>query len=543
MRYLTITLLLATATVALASPRLHDLDIRVVLRHDGSAVITETRRMTIDDEGTECFIGLTNMGGSRVRGLWVADETGRRYERLSEWDTGLSRKQKTGKCGIVETGKGYELCWGLGSEGERTYTTGYVMTGLVRSYPDADAIRHVFVDEGVRPKPEHAVVTIVREDSLPISREDSCGIWAFRYTGTINFENGAVVAETTEPMSDEAGLYVMVVFPKGLFAPTLTETDTFEHKKQQALEGSDYEDEAGSFWKILMFAGFLLAFFAVFFGLVFTGIKGIVRYRRFRHSVLNDLPWQRDIPLGGDLRQANLMLRALMEEQNGGLISAAILKLVSLGAFAIWQTAEGDKGRLRVNDFADYNAQPILLRRVYTLFQKAAGDDRMLDDGELKAFMEDKANAQLVDGLALHLMADKEHQDFKDRVAEMRQVFGLRKFLSEFTLLDERHAKEVTLWKDYMVWATLFGISRQVMADMRKINPDYFSLDTLAAQMANASTLPAIFKAADYGISHYERPKSAMRDRYERAHGGGGSSSSGGGGGGFSGGGGGGGVR
>ena len=541
MRHLTITLLLAMATAVLASPRLHDLDIRVVLRHDGSAAITETRRMTFDAEGTECFIGLANMGGSRVSGLWVADETGRRYEYLSEWDTGLSRKEKTGKCGIVETGKGYELCWGLGSAGKRTYTTGYVMTGLVRSYPDADAIRHVFVDEGVRPKPEHAVVTIVREDSLPISRADSCGIWAFRYVGTINFENGAVVAETTEPMTDETGLYVMVAFPKGMFAPTLTESDTFEHKKQQALEGSDYED--GSFLRNLMFGGFLLAFFAVFFGLVFTGIKGIVRYRRFRHSVLNDLPWQRDIPLGGDLRQANLLLRALMEEQNGGLISAAILKLVSLGAFAIWQTAEGDKGRLRVNDFADYDAQPILLRRVYTLFQKAAGDDRMLDDGELKAFMEDKANAQLVDGLALHLMADKEHQAFKDRVAEMRQVFGLRKFLSEFTLLDERHAKEVTLWKDYMVWATLFGISQQVMADMRKINPDYFSLDTLAAQMANASTLSAIFKAADYGISHYERPKSAMRDRYERAHGGGGSSSSGGGGGGFSGGGGGGGVR
>ena len=257
--------MMTTAVPTLSAPVLKGLDIRVVLRHDGSAVITETRRMTIDGEGTECFIGLANLGGSRVSGLWVADETGRRYERLSEWDTGLSRSQKTGKCGIVKTGKGYELCWGLGSEGERTYTTGYVMTGL-----------------------------------------------------------------------------------------------------------------------------------------------------------------------------------------------------------------------------------------------------------------------------ALHLMADKEHQDFKDRVAEMRQVFGLRKFLCEFTLLDERHAKEVTLWKDYMVWATLFGISQQVMADMRKINPDYFSLDTLAAQMANASTLPAIFKAADYGISHYERPKSTMRDRYERAHGGGG---------GFSGGGGGGGVR
>ena len=48
--------------ISFAESRLKDLGIRVVLRHDGSAVITETRRMTIDGEGTECFIGLANAG-------------------------------------------------------------------------------------------------------------------------------------------------------------------------------------------------------------------------------------------------------------------------------------------------------------------------------------------------------------------------------------------------------------------------------------------------------------------------------------------------
>ena len=68
--------LLASATGMSARPYLHSLDIRVVLSHNGDARITETRVMDIDDEGTECYIGLGNMGGSEVRDLEVSDENG-----------------------------------------------------------------------------------------------------------------------------------------------------------------------------------------------------------------------------------------------------------------------------------------------------------------------------------------------------------------------------------------------------------------------------------------------------------------------------------
>ena len=57
-------LLLVANTVLLARPQLHDLDIKVVLSRNGDARITETRLMSIDSEGTECYIGLANMGES-----------------------------------------------------------------------------------------------------------------------------------------------------------------------------------------------------------------------------------------------------------------------------------------------------------------------------------------------------------------------------------------------------------------------------------------------------------------------------------------------
>lgn len=114
------------------------------------------------------------------------------------------------------------------------------------------------------------------------------------------------------------------------------------------------------------------------------------------------------------------------------------------------------------------------------------------------------------------------------------------KYLREFTLLDERHVTEVSLWKDYMIYATLFGIADQVIEDMKEINPEYFNIDKIAQQMANDISLPII---SDTLSNSTARAIADKAEREARESGGGGSSSSGGGGGGFSGGGGGGGIR
>ena len=120
------------------------------------------------------------------------------------------------------------------------------------------------------------------------------------------------------------------------------------------------------------------------------------------------------------------------------------------------------------------------------------------------------------------------------------KVFGLKKFLKDFTLMDERHLQEVALWKNYMVWAALFGISDQVIKDMKKVNPEYFNMDQVAGQMADNMTLPMINSVLNSSTSSYLAHKAGENARYS---GGGGHSSWGGGGGGFHGGGGGGGIR
>ena len=149
---LTVLLLTAAATLQ-AGPTLHDLDMTVSLAADGDAYITEVRRMSIDDVGTECYIVMGFMNGSTVRDLTVSDETGLTYENIGDWDVDRSRSWKAGKCGIVTKSDGYELCWGLGNEGSRTYTVSYRVTDLVRAYDDADGFNFMFVAQNIKPAP------------------------------------------------------------------------------------------------------------------------------------------------------------------------------------------------------------------------------------------------------------------------------------------------------------------------------------------------------------------------------------------------------
>ena len=539
-------LVLASATSLFARPQLHRLDIRVVLSHNGDARITETRQMSIDSEGTECYIGKGLPDGCEVRDLRVTDETGREFEDVGSWDIDRSRSWKEGKCGIVAKHGGCEICWGLGESGERTYVTSYTLTGLVCSHPDADAIRHVFLDADVSPKPDECRLTIeAEEDSLRFTEENS-GIWGFRFGGELGFADGTMVAYNTEPFGQNGALYIMCRFNKGLFEPWYQVDETFETKKNEAFEGSDYvggygDDEmtGEDIFALIMLA---LGFFVL---PVVGGIWYFIYVWRARKKVNKDLLWYRDIPLKGNLQQANDMINAYryFGTDYNNLLSACVLKLINMGAISI-ESRLNSKGKSEQNfvmhELPNAADQPLLLRKIHNIFKDAAGSDTILEPRELKSFMRSSRNESITDSFinTIHTKTGITH--YKDRLDEVRQVFGLKKFLKEFSLLDERHVNEVALWKDYMIFATLFGIADQVIKDMKKINPEYFNMDQVASQMADNMTLPMIRSTLLNSTSRAVANKAA---REARASGRGGHSSWGGGGGGFSGGGFGGGVR
>ena len=533
-----------------ARPQLHDLSIQVVLSKNGDARITEIRKMTIDSEGTECYIPIGNLNGSEVSDLEVSDETGNSYDNIGSWDIDKSRSWKTGKCGIVNKHNGYELCWGIGDSGERTYTTSYTVTRLLKGYDDADGFNYMFVASGISPLPDHVKLTIVPEDSLQFTSENTA-IWGFRYNGDISFMNYQIVAESSEPFENRSAMIVMARFSKGMFEPDDVREGTFEQVRETAFEGSDYNYSENDEWTWEDTLILVCLVFGLFFIPIVCAIWYFIYIWNARRKVKKDLQWYRDIPLGGDLQEANKMINAYKycSADYNNLLSACILKLIDLGGISIEQRLNGKgntEGNFVIHEMKDIANQPVLLRQVHNIFKRAAGSDTILEPKELKSWMKDTYNQSYTDSFVQILHAKTDLSNYKHRLDEVRQVFGLKKFLQEFSLLDERHVQEVSLWKDYMIYATLFGIADQVISDMKKINPEYFNMDQVANQMADNMTLPTI-----YSTMHSSTTRAAMnkaereaqaRAARVRASGGGGHSSWGGGGG-FSGGGFGGGVR
>ena len=549
---LLLTLLLAVVPVW-GDPVLNDLDMTVEVLDNGDCRITEVRRMSIDDVGTECYIVMGFMNGSTVRDLQVSDETGP-YENIGKWDVNASRSRKAGKCGLVTKSDGYELCWGLGPEGERTYTVSYTVTELVRSYDDADGFNFMFVAQNIKPAARHARITFTGEGGKEIPQQ-LVKMWAFRYDGEIHWNNGTVVAETSSPMEGEQSMIVMLRFEKEFLHPQRSVAGSFEELKERAFEGSDYDTDEG------IFSGMdfeeILAILLVVIGAPIFVIAYFVMVWYYRRRAMKDLLWFRDPPYGGSLKKSYDVVNAYswLSHDPKNLVSALVLKLLSIGALAIEQHYVQPTGLkkliggnaklmqlIAVKPLTDdMKKQPdgALLEKLHDMFLRASGDDLVLQPDELKSWMIGHPNT--VSKFMEKVKKKRSIRQCDKDLERVREVLGMKLFLEDFTLANERHATEVRLWKDYLIFAEMFGIAKQVRKDMKQINPEYLRMDEVLRELNddNNTLLTAVTAAAWSGIRTATKESSSSG---WSSFGGGGWASSGGGGG-FSGGGSGGGVR
>lgn len=524
------------------------LRINVELRDDGAALVTETWRINVSDDISEWYLVADNMGRMTIEDLRVCDETGNEYVNEGEWNVNRSRARKAGRCGLVTKSDGYEICWGVGSSGWHTYTVRYLLTGLVKGHEDLDGFNHMFVARDLGSSPQSIVLTI-RKPGLELTTENT-KVWAFGFHGEIHVEDGAVVARTTEPFTRRSALIAMVGFEKGLFHPALTESRTFDEVRQTAMEGSDYRepDKDGDFWiGLLVGLGVVLSVFVS----VKVIVKTVKRKRELLGGGMRNVAWFRDAPLGGDLKKSSNILLAfsgntMLERQN--LIAAYITRLFYRGAFEIVPQPGKSKPLMRireleVDDSTDSRSDAGLESRLYSFIKEAAGEDGILQKNELQRWANRHGEAlydwgvDAWNGVTIWTMKPE----------DARQVFGLRRYLKDFTMIKDRGVVEVKLWNNYLIFASLYGIADQLMKDFRKVCPEYFTLSSAARLLDDDVTTFMIWNminmtSRDFNTAASTYEASRSNDSGSGWSGGGGMASWGGGGG-FSGGGSGGGGR
>lgn len=524
------------------------LRINVELRDDGAALVTETWRINVSDDISEWYLVADNMGRMTIEDLRVCDETGNEYVNEGEWNVNRSRARKAGRCGLVTKSDGYEICWGVGSSGWHTYTVRYLLTGLVKGHEDLDGFNHMFVARDLGSSPQSIVLTI-RKPGLELTTENT-KVWAFGFHGEIHVEDGAVVARTTEPFTRRSALIAMVGFEKGLFHPALAESRTFDEVRQTAMEGSDYRepDKDGDFWiGLLVGLGVVLSVFVS----VKVIVKTVKRKRELLGGGMRNVAWFRDAPLAGDLKKSSNILLAfsgntMLERQN--LIAAYITRLFYRGAFEIVPQPGKSKPLMKIRDLevddsTDSRSDAGLESRLYSFIKEAAGEDGILQKNELQRWANRHGEAlydwglDAWNGVTIWTMKPE----------DARQVFGLRRYLKDFTMIKDRGVVEVKLWNNYLIFASLYGIADQLMKDFRKVCPEYFTLSSAARLLDDDVTTFMIWNminmtSRDFNTAASTYEASRSNDSGSGWSGGGGMASWGGGGG-FSGGGSGGGGR
>ena len=535
--FFTVSLLLSLPA---GSHTLDTLHIDVMLHVDGSADLTERRKYQITEEGTEGFIAFESKDGIRASQFAVTDETGFQYEVDYHWDVKRTRNQKYRRCGYLRTTKGVELCWGLGDTGSRTYIISYHLDYLVQGYEDYDALYYYFFRAEDTP-PRYVSISIemdgtrlshgkagiwtfgyhgksgffdgkmLVETLKPMKDGEKIVVLAqfkkrvFRpvWNLPVKFE------ETVKPKAFEGSDYGMV---KGL-----GDRSNVDAVMSSLSEGGGQEHSFQWFvvlFKILKFffslgsTGFSLLVLIVILiaaGVlkVYDWIEGKVIIKQLVGTKkLGELPYYRNLPINGSLLQSYGVLRAVDSMSGEALMShkawsnmqqlynACLLRLfyqkkiaLNVDEFGdevfyisqpeILTDKEFDQNVSQLNELNDDSLELLLLNLLY----EAAGDDHMLQKGELRMLVADhplrwRDMAKTVYDL-IEQGADKHTITSEDTL----QVVGFLNYLKDFDKVGDSSLADVEVGKEYVVFATLFGIADKVRKDMRQVCPSLRNLD------------------------------------------------------------------
>ena len=483
--FLLLVTLLAARGLCAREQKVRDVDINITLIKNGNIVIHERWDVDTGDKITEWYLVRENLGDIGIDRFSVFDGDNDKLEDIGEWDVNRTREEKAGKYGIVHKPDGVELCWGVGEYGDHVYHAIYVMTRAVKSLDDYDMLHLQVVSPGLSCPPQHVRVQVNR-DEIQLDTTNT-RIWGFGFEGRSAFrEDGTIVFESDGPLDTEDSVIILLRFDKGCFVSPSVQERPFQEVLDRAMEGADFGDDEEDdpiATGIAFIATCLIMWFALLrpFFRIFKDIGSDKLKLGFKPSTVD---WHRDIPLYGDLSMANYILsQSGNAPSSGGLPLASVLRLIHNGCLQVNRAVEGDA----VLSFTGNNLDRVdeASKGLYSLLKQAAGEDKKLQDKEFSQWAKKHAR-EVFDwssrtrrkGASLlsqqGWLGEKKAALTESGTAEARKLFGLKSFLSKFTLVDQREAFEANLWKEYMVYGALFGLTDRVSKQLKDIDPALF---------------------------------------------------------------------
>lgn len=543
------------------------IDMDVYIDNQGNATIKEVWMASMS-QGTEGYRVYENLGSSKISNFTVTDETGVVYNSLSDWNTNASFDSKAYKSGLHYISGGVELCWGISSYGNKTYTLKYNISNLVTQYTDTQGIYFNFVnlDQNI------GNVNIIIHSDYNFSLSNA-KIWSFGNNGRINFKNGKIVLNSGGALSSSQYMVSLVRFEKNLFNTNNKSSKTFDDIYTSAMSNvtdkstnSFRESKLYSFLLVLLYAIPILIVFKIFTRRKSksTSTKEYAPLDIGNKINKSEIEYFREIPCNGDLYYAYWVLlkfNILKEEDcKNGLIGAILLDYIKKDYIKICETQK-ELFNFKDNNYCIDLSNLINLeiknneleKQLIEILKQASNYDNLLEAKEFENWC--KTNYNIVNNwfeniikcqtirlqqkrLITETIETKRNKTFITRHLdssvrnEAIQLLGLKQFLLDYSLIAEREIIEVNLWEDYLIFAQLIGIAEKVEEQFSKIYPDFNKISkinteytTICTRTLSNSIIDIVIKET---IQQEKRSQKALRSYdysgYDRDSGSGGSS-------------------
>ena len=540
-----IFILMMLFPISVFADNIYKIDMHINITKDGSANITETWNVKADS-GTEWYKQLYNLGNQELSNFKVSMDN----EPLiyKEWNINESLSEKSGYYGINYVSEGLELCFGKKDMNEHTYTLNYTLSNFIFNTEDSQNIYQTLFPNVTL---DNFTVVIDSYYEFP----DTLDVWGYGYKGYAYVEDGKI------KMSNEGNLYnnyvvLLVKFPLETFDTENTSNyNTFDDILTKAQEGAyeyDYDYEYND-------SGFIFDLITVLIPITICIItmKKVLQdgygYKDNKIIDKKNIPMFRDIPCNKDIYYAN----ALTKLNNFGyhesnIFGAILLKWIRQNKVAFHNEVKGifNKETSTIDLTLNPTFDDEIEQELFDIMYKASGDG-ILESKELEKWCRKnyskflglftritnreieklKANNHIYNRVNKEECKKKYVMDNKIYDDSVK-LYGLKKYLQEFSSIQTKEAIEVHLWDEYLMFAYIFGIADKVAKQFKNLYPE------IAYEMQNSNidynTFIFINTISTRSVAAATSARSAAESY---SSGGGGFSSGGGGGGSFGGGG------
>ena len=562
MKKIIFTLVLFLVPSIILANEINNIDMKIYVDNNGTAHVTEEWTTKLN-EGTEGYKPYYNLGESKISNFKVS-MNGKEYTYNSDYDINASFNEKKYKNGFHYIDNGVELCFGITNYGKNTYILSYDISNFVVNTSDNyQMIYWTLFPYDYNPSPERVYIKIYSD----FKYADTLDVWGYgKYGAPTYVYDGYIEMDSESTVTSSEYMTILVKFPENTFTLDTAVDKTFDEYLNMANEGATtYKVQKKNFFqKLLSYIPVLISIF-IPFAIVFIAIRSSIvnGYGYKNNKVINkkETPLFRDIPCNKDIYYANTLTKLNNEIFTGyketNIFGAIILKWVKENKVKFINQTKGvfNKETSSIDLTLNPTFDNVLEKELFDIMHEASADG-ILETKELEKWCNKNYSKffnlfERINTVEIHKLKNDNHiynrtdkneckkkNVMDDTIYEdSTKLYGLKKFLDEFSKIDTREVLEVHIWDEYLMFAYIFGIADKVAKQLKNLYPEvledpnnYIDLDTILY--------------INYLSNRSVNAASTARSRAESySSGGGGFSSGGGGGGSFGGGGGGGGFR